>query len=407
MSLVSEPAAAGAEPGPVVIAQTLPDGTRLQEYRLTGVVGQGGFGVVYRAEDLALQRQVAIKEYLPAQLAVRLSDGTLRASGERHADTYAAGLDGFLDEARLLARFKHPGLLEVLRFWKQNGTAYLAMPLYPGRTLDRLIEARPGGLDAESMRAILASLLDALETLHMAGCVHRDVSPDNVMVLPHGDAVLLDLGAARRVIGDRVKAVTVMLKGGYAPIEQYADDPAFRIGPWTDVYALGAVLHHAIAGEVPPPAPMRMMRDTRRPLAGRVQGDHDPRLLAAIDAAMALRPEARPSSIAAFRALLQAPPAEREPARDAADAAPVFPARRTAGEAPPDAPGSGRRAAGPDAAADAASRGEPAASGAPRRAAAGSRRPRPEPAASPDGPTAARPSAPPSASPAAREEAGP
>lgn len=288
-------------------AAPLPAGTALGEGVVAGVIGQGGFGVVYRVEDAARGRAFAVKEYLPAQLAVRRSDGRLEPSSPVHAATYAAGLRGFLDEARLLARMRHPGLVEVLASWEDHGTAYMAMPLYEGPTLERLIVEQPGGIGVERLRAIVAPLLGALETVHAAGCVHRDVSPDNVIVRPDAGAVLLDLGAARRTIGERVRATTVMLKAGYAPIEQYGDDPACRVGPWSDVYALGAVMHHAIVGEPPAASPLRVMRDTREPLAAHGVPGYPTAFLAAVDAAMALRPEDRPPSVGALRARLGLP----------------------------------------------------------------------------------------------------
>jgi hypothetical protein len=315
---------------PPVSALALAAGTTLRGWRVVGTIGQGGFGIVYRAEDDA-GRPVAIKEYLPAQLAVRDADGALAPASPQVADTFAAGLRGFVEEARLLAGVRHPGLVEVLDAWEAQGTAYMAMPLYEGRTLERLIAERPQGLDAPTLEAVVVPLMGALEAIHAAGCVHRDVSPDNVIVRPGGGAVLLDLGAARRVVGDRVRATTVMLKAGYAPIEQYADDPDCRIGPWSDVYALAAVMHHAMTGEAPPPAPLRVMRDTRVPLAGRCPAGYAPGFAEAVDAAMALRPQDRPQSIDAFRARLGLPAgigAPRAAAGPGAAAAPVVPAPR-------------------------------------------------------------------------------
>ncbi len=288
-------------------AAPLTAGTALRDGLVTGVIGQGGFGVVYRVEDATRGRVFAVKEYLPAQLAVRRADGRLEPSSPVHAETYAAGLRGFLDEARLLARIRHPGLVEVLASWEDHGTAYMAMPLYEGPTLERLIVEQPGGIGVDRLRAIVAPLLGALDTIHAAGCVHRDVSPDNVIVRPDAGAVLLDLGAARRTIGERVRATTVMLKAGYAPIEQYGDDPECRVGPWSDVYALGAVMHHAIVGEPPAASPLRVMRDTREPLAAHGVSGYPAAFLAAVDAAMALRPEDRPPSAAALRARLGLP----------------------------------------------------------------------------------------------------
>jgi hypothetical protein len=292
---------------PAALAAPLPAGTVLRVGVVVDVIGQGGFGVVYRVEDPVAGRALAVKEYLPAQLATRRPDGRLEASSPVHAESYAAGLRGFLDEARLLERIRHPGLVEVLASWQDLGTAYMAMPLYEGPTLERLIVEHPGGLDVERLRAIVAPLLGALETIHAAGCVHRDVSPDNVIVRPTAGAVLLDLGAARRTIGERVRATTVMLKAGYAPIEQYGDDPDCPIGPWSDVYALGALMHHAILGTPPAASPLRVMRDTREPLAARGVPGYPQDVLEAVDAAMALRPEDRPASAPRLRARLGLP----------------------------------------------------------------------------------------------------
>lgn len=299
------------DPVPVAVGGTapLPPGTMLQGLRIVEVVGQGGFGLVYRAQAPEGGRPVAIKEYLPAQLAMRRPDGSLGPVSTSVADTYAAGLAGFLEEARLLGRVRHPGLVAVIAAWAERGTAYMTMPWYEGPTLERMIAAHPGGLPGSALRALVAPLLGALATLHAAGVVHRDVSPDNVIVRPDEGAVLLDLGAARRAIGDRVRATTVMLKAGYAPIEQYADDPDCPIGPWSDVYALGAVMHHAIIGRAPPASPVRVMRDSCPALASRSWPGCDPALLEAVDAALAIRPEDRPRSIALFAQQLGLPEA--------------------------------------------------------------------------------------------------
>jgi serine/threonine protein kinase len=311
---------------PVVIAGPplpLPEGAPLRGWRVSGVLGQGGFGIVYRADDGAGGPAVAIKEYLPAQLAARREDGSLGAVAPGGAETYAAGLRAFVEEARLLARVRHPALVEVLDAWEEQGTAYMAMPLYEGPTLERVIACHPDGLDEAALRAIAEPLLGALAALHATGTIHRDVAPDNVILRPDAGAVLLDLGAARREIGDRVRATTVMLKAGYAPIEQYAHDPDCPVGPWSDVYALGAMLHHAACGEAPPPSPMRVMRDTRVALSQRSPDRIGPQFCAAIDAAMALRPEDRPATAAALRERLGLAVDPLEAARAAAEDATV------------------------------------------------------------------------------------
>lgn len=318
-------------------AQPLPVGHRMGELEITGVLGIGGFGIVYRAWDLALQRVVAIKEYMPSMLAVRQGDLTVSLRGERFSATFQAGQAGFINEARLLAQFDHPGLIKVLRFWEDHGTAYMATQFYEGQTLKQRMAGGKALPEAGILR-LMAALLGALETLHRAQCFHRDIALDNILIQPDGHPVLLDFGAARKLIGDMVDDSTVMLKPGYAPIEQYTDDPAFRQGPWTDVYALGAVIHVLVCGELPPAAVVRSIQDTYVPLQGRVIS-YSSRLLQAADQALSLRIEDRPQSVAAFATLLglqspkpgqyKVPEAEPATAPPAPVTLPANPARNT------------------------------------------------------------------------------
>lgn len=284
----------------------LPLGHRLGELQLDEVLGIGGFGIVYRAFDRTLRRAVAIKEYMPSMLATRGGDYTVSLRSERFAQAFDAGRGAFLNEARLLAQFDHPGLVKVLHFWESHGTAYMVMPFYEGRTLKQLLD---GGIriSETQLRNIVGALLGALDTLHRAQCFHRDVALDNVLIRPNGSAILLDFGAARKRIGDLVDDGAMMIKPGYAPIEQYTDDPAFSQGPWTDLYALGAVMHAMITGELPPAAVVRSIKDTYRPLASRElpAGEvYSPAFLAAVDHALQLRIPDRPESVAAFAAEL-------------------------------------------------------------------------------------------------------
>ena len=235
--------------------------------RSSAVIGQGGFGIVYLARDLSLQRRVAIKEYMPAHLAGRNAEGAVRPLTKGQAEVFELGRRSFINEARMLARFKHPGLVEVLRFWEQNGTAYMAMPYYDGATLTQYLKRHPGVATEAWLKKTLKPLVDALGHMHDEDCFHRDVAPDNILILKDGSAVLLDLGAARRVIANDAQAMTVMLKPGYAPIEQYSDDPRFRQGPWTDIYAMAAVFFFAVTGKPPPASASRVMRDSVSPLA--------------------------------------------------------------------------------------------------------------------------------------------
>ncbi|WP_445610494.1 serine/threonine protein kinase, partial [Burkholderia pseudomallei] len=284
----------------------LPLGHRLGELQLDEVLGVGGFGIVYRAFDRTLRRAVAIKEYMPSMLATRGGDYTVSLRSVRFAQAFDAGRSAFLNEARLLAQFDHPGLVKVLHFWESHGTAYMVMPFYEGRTLKQLLD---GGaqIGETQLRHIVAALLGALDTLHRAQCFHRDIALDNILIRPDGNPILLDFGAARKRIGDLVDDSAMMIKPGYAPIEQYTDDPAFSQGPWTDLYALGAVMHAMVTGELPPAAVVRSIQDTYRPLAAReliAREPYSPAFLAAIDHALQLKIADRPESVAEFAAEL-------------------------------------------------------------------------------------------------------
>ncbi len=288
-------------------AGVLPAGCRLAEFEITHLIGQGGFGAVYEAWDHTLERVVAIKEYLPVSLSTRLHDGSVVPLSERHRETFDLGMRSFINESRLLAQFDHPSLLKVYRFWQERGTTYMVMPLYRGQTLRETLNAIPAGVDEGWLMRIMDGVTHALEVMHAARCYHRDIAPDNIILLEgSGRPVVLDFGAARRVITDKTQAITVILKPGYAPIEQYAEMPDMAQGPWTDVYALAAVMHVAVCGRPPPPSVARMLSDSYVPLAGNalLRQRYSAQLLAAIDKGLAVRPAARPQSMAQLREAL-------------------------------------------------------------------------------------------------------
>jgi serine/threonine protein kinase len=276
-------------------------GSRLGEFEIMQRLGTGGFSIVYLARDHSLERTVALKEYLPSSLATRV--GTTQVQPRpQHRDTFEAGLKSFINEARLLASFDHPSLVKVYRFWEAQGTAYMVMPFYQGRTLKETVRAMPEPPSEAWLRNVLTPLTEALMVIHADHCYHRDIAPDNVILLA-GSAkpLLLDFGAARRVIGDMTQGLTVILKSGYAPIEQYAEVPGMKQGSWTDVYALAALVHWAIVGATPPPSVGRMFNDSFVPLAKRAGGRYSARFLEAVDRALIVRPEQRTRTIDAFR----------------------------------------------------------------------------------------------------------
>lgn len=324
------PSAAPAEGGSF---NALPIGTRIGEFEIIRLIGEGGFGIVYLCEDHSLGRQVALKEYMPASLAARGQGNQVSVKSERHADTFEAGRRSFVNEARLLAQFDHPGLVKVYRFWEANGTAYMVMPYYQGKTLKEELQGRATPPEEAWLKQLLAPLMEALERLHSAQVFHRDIAPDNILLLEEGRPVLLDLGAARRVIGDMTQALTVILKPGYAPIEQYADDPSLKQGAWTDIYALAAVIYLAVAGKTPMPSVGRMMKDGLSPASQLAAGRYSPGFLQAVDRGLAPRPEDRPQTIAEFRTLLGI-----APATGGAPAPSLQASTRSTGSAPLQAP---------------------------------------------------------------------
>lgn len=294
----------GSDSAGLLASNALPVGMRVGEFEITRVVGEGGFSVVYLAFDHTLHRSIALKEYIPSALASRRGDKSVAVRSAQHQPTFEAGLRSFINEARLLAQFDHPALVKVYRFWEANGTAYMAMPYYDGRTLKQILRDDPGQASEAWLKELLTPLLDALELLHAHRCYHRDIAPDNIQILASGAPVLLDFGAARRTIGDMTQAFTVILKPGYAPIEQYADEMDLKQGPWTDVYALSAVLYGGIVGKPPPTAVARMIKDPLVPLSKRGLSGYSESFLAAIDSGLGVRPEARPQSIGQWRDLL-------------------------------------------------------------------------------------------------------
>jgi len=270
--------------------QSLPAGTRLEEFVIERVLGIGGFGITYLARDQSLGRQVVIKENLPSQFCWRDTNAlTVRprhTEGE-DADNFAYSLDSFRKEATTLASLDHPGIVKVLRSFQAHGTAYFVMPFVAGTALDEVIRQRAEEKKAfteEEIQAMLTKVLDALGYLHDRGIYHRDIKPGNILMTTAGP-VLIDFGAARQRLSER--SLTVIESAGYTPFEQLQSRG--KVGPWSDIYALGGTLYKVITGETPAKANDRAFDDPQVPLAQRpkLQGIYSARLLESIDQAMA------------------------------------------------------------------------------------------------------------------------
>jgi len=285
-------------------ANALPKGTRLFEFEIEHVLGEGGFAIVYLAFDHSLHRHVALKEYLPAELAFRQDESGIVLRSVQYQRTFDAGRKSFVEEARFLAQFEHPSLVKVHRVFEANGTAYMVQGYYPGESLSaRLKAGRRYATEAE-LRPVVSALLAAVELLHARQCVHRDIAPDNIIIQPSGVPVLLDFGAARQIIGDMTQALTAVLKPSYAPIEQYTEDGGLAQGPWTDVYSLAATIRAAITGKPPSSSVNRTIKDVLVKLADDPPPGFGVPFLRGVDAGLAVLPADRPQTIEAFRAAL-------------------------------------------------------------------------------------------------------
>ncbi len=291
----------------------LQTGYKLHWYRIESVLGKGAFGITYLAHDVNLDRQVAIKEYLPSQFAVRNDDLTVRPTTDDHKEDFEWGLKRFVSEAKILTKFEHPNLVRVFNVFEMNNTAYMVMNYEVGKSLQQILKSRKTLTESE-LTKIIIPLLSGLEVMHEKGFVHRDIKPGNIFIRSDGSPVLLDFGSARQTRGERgqemseeAQTVTTLVSPGYAPIEQYGSS-SNRQGPWTDIYGLGATIYKAITGKIPLTAVDRSetivhdMKDCYLPVSNLANDRYAAQFLAAIDHAMAFKADERPQNVVEWRA---------------------------------------------------------------------------------------------------------
>jgi serine/threonine protein kinase len=276
----------------------LPVGTNLLEFRIEQVLGHGGFGITYLATDTNLDERVAIKEYLPNEIAVRVSDSTVRAKTKADSDNLEQGLNSFLEEARTIARFRHRNIVHVRRFFRLHGTAYIVLEYEYGQTLDQYLETDKMGND--QLRELLTGVLDGLDAVHKRATLHRDLKPSNIILRPDETPVLIDFGSARDFQSRNSKSVTAIATAGYSPPEQSIGG---QQGPWTDLYALGAIAYRIVSGSTPPDSLRRLRRDPLVP-ASSLDVEYDPDILRTIDWMIKIDEAERPISVDAVRASL-------------------------------------------------------------------------------------------------------
>ena len=296
-------------------------GYQLLWYEIREILGQGGFGITYLAVDRNLDHEVAIKEYMPVDLATRTVEGSVAPLSPEREEAYRWGLERFLDEARTIGQFKHPNIVRVRNVFEANNTAYMVMDYELGETLQDILSRRKV-LDEADVGTVLFPIIDGMKHVHAHGFIHRDIKPGNIFIRVDGDPVLLDFGSARQAVEQSRGSLTSIFSKGYAPIEQYNN--AEEQGPWTDIYAFGATMYRAIAGVPPADA---IDRSSAISLAGRDTyvaaveigaGRYSQALLEVIDWAMKFRRQDRPQSITELQGMLherhQSQPAPAQPA---------------------------------------------------------------------------------------------
>jgi len=273
----------------------LPEGTRVDEYTIEKLLGGGGFSIVYKARLNGGDNKVVIKEYMPTTIAKR--DGRLHVIpiDADQEERLSRGRRLFFQEASTLTTLKHPNIVNVINFFRANGTVYMVMDYESGVNLQAYIKKYKGNLSERFITTVFVPLLHGLKLIHSHGLLHLDIKPGNVHIRKGGNPLLLDFGAAHEMMHTRQFQSNQVVTPGFSPIEQL--DPAGYIGPWTDIYALGATMRACIEGTSPPPSPERREKDTLRPAASAFKKRYSVQLLKAIDWAMAVDPLDRPQEV--------------------------------------------------------------------------------------------------------------
>ena len=292
-----------------------------QQYLIGRALGHGGFGITYLAYDIGLQSRLAIKEYMPSGVAGRSAPKpTVAPFNERMQEEYEWGLDRFLEEARTLKKFStHPNIVSVDTIFRDNGTAYMVMEYLEGMTLEEFLRRRGGKVTFETSVRIMQPVMDALAVVHAEGILHRDISPDNIHLSKTGKVKLMDFGAARNALSQKSRNLSVILKEGYAPEEQYRSSGIQ--GPWTDVYATAATMYHCITGRVPQPS-LDRTADDRLESPSQLGNPIPPVPEAALMKGMAVRASDRYQSMEDFRGAITGEPMPRPMAAPVVQPAP-------------------------------------------------------------------------------------
>ncbi len=282
--------------------QPLPEGFQLENYRVLRLLSSGGFSFVYLAHD-ENETPVAIKEYLPASLALRGVESPKPVVREENLATFRYGLKCFFEEGRALAHLSHPNVVRVLNFFRANDTVYLVMRYERGRTLQEHIQKRTGAMKEEWIRATFTQLLNGLREVHSNKLLHLDIKPGNIYVRNDGNPVLIDFGAARETLTAEGMKLPPMFTPGFASPEHHRDRA--KLGPWSDVYSIGASMYACLAGAGPPTATARLEKDKMTSARKGWAGKYSAELLDTIDWCLRLDHMERPQSVLALQKALR------------------------------------------------------------------------------------------------------
>ncbi len=301
----------------------LKSGTKLNQYKIIRVLGEGGFGITYLAKDTSLGLEVVIKEYFPNEFAMRSTDSTITAKSKSLGD-YSKGMQRFKEEAQTLAKFNHPAIVKILSYFEANNTAYFVMEYEEGTDLSQYLKEKGKGIAQEEILSIMMPILEGLKEVHAHKYLHRDIKPGNILLRANNTPVLIDFGASKLAIGEASRSITSMLTEGYAPLEQYSTDIK-KQGPFTDLYAIAAVIYKMITGEVPPSSQTRSYAllseedDPFEPLTTLKLSGYDVNFLKAVDRALSINAKNRPQNVQEFQENIAGKFVQKEKKADVVD----------------------------------------------------------------------------------------
>ncbi len=292
------------------IEHALPAGYLLHHYRVERTLGGGGFSIVYLAHDTKRDAPVVIKEYLPSSQAMRADGETVETISEDTTSAFRQGMKRFFDEAAALAKIDHPNIVRVTDFFRENNTVYIVMVYEEGKDLRHYIKKHGGELSEKFIRTVFPQLLEGLRALHAHGLLHLDIKPANIYLRPGGRPLLLDFGAVQSPFTGTQRAQAHTLTLGFAPLEQHERG---HIGPWTDLYAVGASIYACMSGHAPPPSPQRAAKDSYKPAMRRFARRYSRNLLEAVDWCLTMDQLQRPQTVDDLLAFLRQPEPDAPP----------------------------------------------------------------------------------------------